>query len=235
MQIDAEAFDRQMSNIEKAHLPHAAAEALTETAWDVFKEMQRRMDVVFDRPSRFTKNALMVWRATPKNLEARVQERPSVTRRHFLKVQERGGPRPQTGLEKLLDARLAYDGIIQAVTPASGARLDAFGNWSIGERNQALSSLGAQRDANMNTTAASARRKKGRRASYFVPRNGGLYPAIWKRSSPQAKPEPVLNLVDKVPTYQRRLGFYDEADAIWQKNMPGNLRRALDAAVAAAK
>jgi len=232
--LDDSAFSRQLTNLERAQLPFAAANALNDTAADVLAHMQDRMKVVFDRPTRFTLNAFMVWRATKSRLEAQVKERPSMGRRHYLKVQESGGPRPATGLEGLLTTRLAYQGFIAAVTPAGGARLDAFGNWSVGERNQALSALGAQRDARSNTTEASRKRKPGR-ATYFVPRNGGLSPGVYKRSGPKAEPVKVLNFVERVPVYSERLGFYDGAEQVWRARLPGHLNRRLEQAVASAR
>lgn len=232
--LEERPFNRQLTNLETHLLPQASARALTFTAMDVLEHVQNNMRVNFDRPTRFTLNALMVWRATPGRLIAEVKERPSVGRRHFLKVQERGGQRPQKGIERALSSRLAYDGVLAAVAPASGARLDSYGNWSAGERNQVLSQLRAQSDSKANTTEASARRSR-RRATYFVPRNGGLYPAVFKRTSPRAKPVPVLNLLESAPRYTPRLGFYDGAEEIWRSRLPEKLNRELERAVARAR
>ena len=234
MELQERPFARQLTNLETHLLPKASAAALTFTAMDVLEHVRNNMKVRFDRPTRFTLNALMVWRATPGRLVAEVKERPSVGRRHYLKVQEQGGQRPQKGIERALSSRLAYDGILAAVAPASGARLDRYGNWSAGERNQVLSQLGAQSDTRANTTDASKRRAGGRRASYFVPAHGGLYPAVFKRTSPKAKPVPVLNLLDRAPRYTPRLGFYDGAEEIWRKRLPEKLNRELEKAVARA-
>lgn len=232
IQIDDRAFLRQLTNLEIVQLPFAGAMALNDTAYDALKHIQQRMDVVFDRPTRFTKNALFVWRANKNNLEAQVKERPSMGPRHFLKVQEAGGARPQTGLEKLMASRLAYAGILAAVVPASGAKLDGYGNWSPGERNVVLSSLGAQRDVRSNTTAASKKRKPNR-AKYFVP-TSGLAPGVYKRDG-SAAPVKVLSFLTSLPSYTKRLGFYEGTAEIWEARLPIHLRRRLDEAVATAK
>ena len=230
--LDDTAFLRQLTNLEVVQLPFAGAMALNDTANDVLKHMQGRMDVVFDRPTRFTKNALHVWRASKTNLEAQVKERPSVGPRHYLKVQEFGGVRPQTGVEKLLSSRLAYDGVIAAIVPASGARLDAFGNWSSGERNQVLSALKAQRDVTANQTEASRKRKRNR-ASYFVPK-AGMPAGVYRRDG-DGNVSKVLTFLTSAPSYSPRLGFYDEAASVWAARLPDHLRRRLDQAVASAK
>jgi hypothetical protein len=234
MRFDDAAFRRQLTNLETTQLPFASAQALNDTAAEILAEVQDRMKAQFDRPTRFALNAFMVWRATKAKLVAEVKERPSVGRRHFLKVQEAGGARPQTGLDKGFATRLAYEGIIQAVAPASGARLDAFGNWSSGERNQVLSALGAQRDATANSTVGSRKRAKGR-ASYFVPRNGGLSPGVYKRTAPGAEPVKVLHFLDAAPRYQKRLGFMDQVAETWTQRFPAHLDRRLAEAVATAR
>ena len=223
---------RQLTNLEQTQLPFAAANALNDTAADALKHIQDRMDVVFDRPTRWTKNALMVWRAKKGNLEAQVKERPSVGKRHYLKMQEAGGVRPQTGLEGLLSSRVAYAGIIAAALPAAGAKLDSYGNWSSGERNQVLSALGAQRDGKSNQTEASKKRAKGR-ASYFAPKSG-LSPGVFKRTA-GGQLSKVLTFTTAMPRYDQRLGFYDGVQEVWAAVLPVHLDRRLAEAVASAR
>jgi hypothetical protein len=231
LQIDHAQFDRALEGISEKRMPWAAANALNDTAKDVLTHMQDRMAVVFDRPTRFTKNAFMVWKANPRSMTAAVQERPSVGPRHFLKIQERGGARGQTGLEGLLSSRLAYEGVLQAAIPADGAKLDAFGNWSTGERNQVLSALGAQRDTRSNATGASRKRNK-KRASYFVPKHG-LTPGVYRRETNGAL-NIVLAFVDHAPKYEKRLGFYDGAGEVFEERLPINLRASLEKELAKA-
>ncbi|MFN3646250.1 MAG: hypothetical protein ACK4S2_07010 [Gemmobacter sp.] len=232
-QMDDAAIGRKMSNIEARQLPYATMLALNDTAADALALIQRQMDVVFDRPTRFTKNAFHVWRATKDALVAEVKERPSVGPRHYLKVQERGGVRPQTGVEKLLSTRLAYSGIIAAVIPAARAKRDAFGNWSSGERNQALSGLGAQRDRAANTTAASARRNRNR-ATFFVPDEGELSPGIWRRNT-DGSIDKIALFTESMPSYKPRLGFYETAKAEAQEKFPAHFARRFAQAIATAR
>lgn len=230
--LDDRAFQRQLTNLEVTQLPYAAANALNDTAYNALKHIQDRMEVVFDRPTRWTKNAFMVWRAKKGQLEAQVKERPSVGSRHYLKMQEAGGVRPQTGVEKLLAANVSYAGVIAAAIPAAGAKLDAFGNWSSGERNQVLSALGAQRDQTTNQTEASKKRNK-KRASYFVPQSG-MAPGVYKRTL-SGEVTKVLTFTDSMPHYKPQLGFYDGVQEVWVARLPGHLDRRLAEAVAKAK
>ena len=121
-----------------------------------------------------------------------------------------------------------HDGIITAATPASGAKLDAYGNWSSGQRNQALSAVQAQRDKSSNTTATSRNRKRKRkRAGFFVPRaNSKLSPGIWKRD-PDGSISKVLHFTRGMPVYDERLGFFDGAAEVYQARLPEHLARTI--------
>lgn len=229
--VDDSTLRANMRKLRDRDVRTASSWALNDTASDVLAHVQARMDEVFDRPTRFTKNAFTIRGARPSRLEAQVTERPSVGSRHYLKVQEFGGRRGRTGLEGLLDARLSWAGVITAVAPAGGARLDAHGNWSTAERNQALSAVQSQRDVRTNTTTASRKRNR-RRAGFFVPREGSrLSPGIWKRN-PDGSIQKVLHFTSAAPVYQRRLGFFDGAEEVWRRNLPLHLRRTIDRMVA---
>jgi hypothetical protein len=191
-------------------MPQITAMALNDTAYDALDAVKAEMTKQFDRPTRWTLNAFMVWRADARTLKAIVRERPSVGSRHYLKVQNTGGVRPRTGVESALISRLNYGGEIVAVTPAKGAKLDASGNWSTGQRNQLLSGVKAQRDATANTTAASRRRNRGR-AQFFVPKPGSrLSPGVWMRDGDSVTK--VLNFTRSRPSYTRRVNFLQVAE-----------------------
>lgn len=235
MDIDPSDLARGLSDVQRKQVPIATVWGLNDTASDVLSHMQSRIDVVFDKPTRFAKNAFMVWRATKSTMTAEVKERPSVGSRHFLKVQERGGARGQTGLEKLLDSRLNYDGQIVAVVPAAGAKLNTYGNWSPGERNKVLSAVQSQRDSKANSTDASKARSKSR-VGYFVPRHGSkLSPGVWKRSGKKGSLTKILHFTTAMPAYDKRLGFYDGAQSVFDDQFPTNFARAFQKAMATAR
>lgn len=222
--LDDREIDAAFKRLSGRDLAVAASWALNDTATDVLDHVQARMDEVFDRPTRFAKNAFTVRGARPNRLEASVEERPSVGKRHFLKVQEKGGARGNTGLEMLLQSRLAYDGQITAISPAGGAKLDAFGNWSRGERNQALSAVQSQRDASANPTAASKKRNR-KRAGFFVPKPASkLTAGIWKREA-DGSISKVVHFTSSMPRYEQRLGFFDGAAEVHAKRLPEHMKR----------
>lgn len=221
---DLQANLRQLSGHQ---LKWAAKDALDDTAGDVLAGIHARMDAVFDRPTPFTKRAFVIQKAHTDRLEAVIHERPRHAARDYLKVQEGGGARPTTGLETVLRSRLAYDGTITAVTPAPFAKLNAYGNWDAGERNKVMSELRAQRDAWMNTTVASRKRKR-RKAGFFVPQADSRLPkGVWMREADGTIYQ-ILRFTRVVPQYQPRLGFYHGADAAFRLRLPVHLRREIE-------
>ncbi|SIS98357.1 hypothetical protein [Paracoccus saliphilus] len=223
LSLDDRALQANLRRLSDRDARTAAVWALNDTADDVLKHVQGRMDQVFDRPTQFTKNAFMVWRAKPSLLEAKVMERPSVGRRHYLKVEEFGGKRGQTGLEALLSSRLGHDGKISAAVPAAGAKLNAYGNWSPSERNQALAAVSRQAPA----AAATGGTRRRRRAGYFLPAaSSRLSSGIWKRN-PDGSIKKVLHFTTAVPEYRQRLGFFDGTEAVSARRLPVHLQRTI--------
>jgi hypothetical protein len=222
--------------IARKQLPIAEVWALNDTAKEVLEHVQNRMEVVFDQPTRFAKNAFMVWRATKAEPTAKVQERPSVGKKHFLKVQEHGGRRPKTGLERMLTSSLAYDGLLTAVVPAAGAKLNKFGNWSPGQRNQAISAIKGWREVGYTANATKESKARNRsRAAYFVPQSGArLTPGIYKRTGKgkREKVTKIAHFLDTLPSYSERLGFYDGAEEVYHQRIGPNFRKAFEKAMA---
>jgi hypothetical protein len=232
--FDPKDLERGLTDVEKRQLPITTVWALNDTAVDVLNHMKSRMDQVFDNPTRFAKNAFMVWRANKTTLTAEVKERPSVGSRHFLKVQEAGGQRPETGLERLMKSRLSYVGNITAIVPAAGAKLNAAGNWSPGERNKVLSAVQAQGDTRSNTTTQSRARRKSR-IGYFVPRKAsGLSAGVWKRDG-KNRVSKILHFTTAMPNYVERLGFYDGAEEVYDAQFPIRFTAAFEKAMGSAK
>lgn len=228
---------KALSEFARSQVPYATMLALNETANDGLVALQEEMQQSFDRPTRWTLNAFMVWRADKTSLRAEVRERPSVGRRHYLKVQGQGGTRPSTGLERLLQAKVATEANIVSATPARAAQLDAHGNWSSGERNRALSAIKAQRDAAANTTASSKTRSRAKgRAAYFVPKPGSkLSPGIYRREQGSRSMVKVLHFNNSAANYRKRIDWRDVVDAKAVEVYEGHFARALVRAMATSK
>jgi hypothetical protein len=203
-------------------VPFATAMALNDTANHALDLVKKQMDLVFDRPTPFAKNAFMVWRATKSTLVAEVKERPSVGRKHFLKVQERGGKRPKTGMER---NRIAYAGSVAAIIPAAKAKRDAYGNWSAGERNKALKGI-----ASPGSLTPTGKRK---RVEYFLPDAGELSPGIWRRQGKTLTK--IAMFVDQMPDYRPTLDFMGTASKAALAKFPEAFNRRFAEAMATAR
>jgi hypothetical protein len=227
-----------LDDVAQRQVPWAMVQTLNEMAGEVLKGVQEDMDKHFDRPTRWTKNAFMVWRATKRSLTSEVKARPSVASKHYLKVEEAGGQRPMTGIERNFAARAPFSGMIAAVVPdPAGAKLDAFGNWSNGERNQVMSQVKVGRDVGYtsNATEGSTKRRARRGGSkYFIPKQG-LAPGVYRRNKPGDVPVRVLKFAASAPTYKKRLGFIDGAHERVVKTFADRYDRHLAAAIANAK
>jgi len=232
---DIDDLRRLLDDIHRRQLPYATSRALNATARDVFDAARAEMERAFDRPTRWTMNAFYVRRSTKTDLTASVRLKDKQVGRHYLPIEASGGLRPQTGLEKLLESRLAYSGIIQSVIPTKWARKDRYGNWSKGERNQVLSAIKAQRDSTANTTSRSrSLARNRRRAMYFVPRDGSkLSPGVWKRTSnsKRAKLKKILSFTDRRASYRPRFRFHEVAMDTARKQMPAHMARELENAI----
>lgn len=233
--VDIRKAVAKLNKAERDQVPFAMSLALNETAWDVVEDLKIEMAQVFDRPTRWTLNSMRVQRATKRKLSAVVLRKTPQRGRHYLEVQSKGGPRKQTGFERVLGSRLKYAGIVRTVTPASGARLNVSGNISPALRNRVMSSVKAQRDATSNTTRASRSRNK-RRAEYFVPRaNSKLSAGVWERSSNGKRIKKVLHFSDAVPNYKRRLDLRKVGQRTADRKFGPNFHKALNRALASAK
>ena len=229
VRFDPSGLERAMNDIAARQLPFAVAAALTDTALEARKAVVSEMERAFDRPTPFTLNAFEVKPAKKGEPFAEVRQKLISGRRHFLRVEADGGARPSTGQEKLLFAKLGLLGSVHSVIPARDARINQYGNWSAGQRNQVYSALGAQRDAASNTTERSRKRNKSR-STYFIPKSGLSPNAVFERKA-NGQIGVVLAFTPKAPVYPQRFDFdqvaADRAAAVFPDRLAERFRSAL--------
>ena len=215
VKADTERMAAALSAVATKQLPWALSAALNDTAQAVHADTRRLMESVFDRPTPYTLGAFKVTKAGPDRLSASVERKDQVVGKHYLETEQRGGARRQTALDKLMESRIAYGGRLWGVVPGDAAKLDQYGNWSAGERNQVLAVLKAMRDGAANETAKSRKRAGGKRVRYFVPAAGTIKtPGVYRRQPGVKQPQLVLLFVASAPTYQARLPFHDNAERV---------------------
>lgn len=215
---------RRFREIETRHLPDVTRWAMNDMAFKVHRENKQLIDRVFDRPTRFTRNAFWVRKATRSSLVAVVERKDHLAGKHYLEVQQEGGRRGDTGLERRFYWGLAYEGLIQSVLPAS-IRKNAYGNMAPGAVQRMLSGVKAQRDRYQNTTEAS-RKRNPRRARFFVPdADSHLSPGVYAvRAGNLTK---MVHFSERAPTYAKRFPMEEHAEKVAARAAPEAVERAL--------
>jgi hypothetical protein len=235
---DVAKLTRHLREIERKQIPFATAMALNATAKGAQSDVKARIPSIFDRPTRWTLNAVYVQKASKSRLEADIhlKDEPmgGTAAGKYLLPQIVGGPRPQKPFERRLSA--AGIGSTGYFAPAYGADFDGNGNMNSGQLTKILSVMGA-----LNDVAAKGlnSRNKGKRRNeqYFAvnPTNtgNGLRPGIYKRTGAVTS-IPVLWFIPR-PSYKAIFPFPQLGADAMQRRFPGEFRKALDKALATAR
>lgn len=224
--------------------------ALNDTAKDVMAAEVASMSEVFDRPTRFTLNALYIQRASSNDLSAQVRFKEgfgSIPAWRYLGPQVEGGTRAKKSHERALERA----GLLKAsefCVPGQGLTLDANGNMKPSDLVKMLADLGA---GFSNSTAKTRKTKKGRaRGRYMVLRPDAantrylkrdVQPGVyWRKpissgaasaaarvgASVRGGIVPVLIFVN-TPHYAKRLPYYQTARDVVARNFAMRFREAV--------
>lgn len=107
-------FERSLGQ-HQSQVPFAIATGINDTLNDVKLAEERRLPLVFDRPTPFTRKGLMIRRATKTRLAGEVRYKD--IQQKYLRLQQTGGERKPKG---------------RALVVPVGQRLNQFGNLSRG-------------------------------------------------------------------------------------------------------
>lgn len=247
MKADTEKLQRKLNNLVNAQMPYATSLAINETLKTLEKYNKALMGKAFDRPTKFTMNAFYIQFSNKRTLMGALRRKQMVVGRHYLEVQDAGGPRPLKAFEKSFIFRLPYRGLIHGVMPTETSPLDSHGNMTMAFLNGIASQLSIQRDSAQNKPYQS-KTKTGRRSTatrYFVPdpdhplaQMGRGGPGVYA-----TKPDPLgserkgsrvtklLNFAQAKPVYKKRTDFDNNmrkaAANLMPKKMKQGIRRAL--------
>lgn len=225
-----------------------SVEAVNDVADDVGWAEVAEMRNVFDRPTPWTLGAMRKIPATQAQPTAEVRIRGKadvggavIPPTAFLAAEIDGGRRRFKRFERLLFAKGVMPAAHWAV-PASGARLDGYGNMSAGHIIELLAWFEAfpsskARRSNSTEASRAKRRRGGRRragSEYFAVQPGkrGLPPGIYERhttSSFGRGIRPVVLFSTRV-VYARRFDFFGVAERTVEAKLPARVPAALSKA-----
>lgn len=230
------AVERELTALERKEVPFATALALTKTAQGVKLDLEAEMRRVFDRPTPFTMRGLYVQMATKNDLRAKVYFRTFAAKGtpagKYLQAQIFGGVRRQKGAERAL-ARAGLMGNKGYFVPASGVKLNQYGNVPGSTIKAMLSDVSAGNAEQTIRKASAGRSKRRRSARYFVPRPGSkLQPGIWVRKGKTI--QPALLFVASA-SYQPRFRFDEVARASAIRRFPREFDQAMTRALATSR
>ena len=222
----------QVIDLERKHIPVAAARALTMTAYDVRARLRQEMESVFDRPTIYTLNSLMVYPASRNRLVSRVWMKSEADKgepaTRWLEPEIYGGPRLQKRMERQLKER----GILPSgkyVLPGAGAKLDAHGNISRGQVAKAMSGIRGNTSVGYSANATDSKRSmaKGNGRRYFVMRRGGENIGIAERTAKGRGGVQIILAFAERPSYSKALRFFEIADSFAEQQLPIRFKEAL--------
>lgn len=233
----------QLEELRDRDLPFIAQEAINKTLYQVKSDLRTDMEQLFDRPTAFTLNSMMVWPEASKiKLEGELGFRDFAGKGNaagsYLAPQIEGGGRNLKKFEKQLqNAGLLPRGLF--TTPASaggpenkGAPLDVHGNIPGSYLMAVLSYLRANRDGTQNRSTTKKQKGASRGVQWFVinDNKNGLPLGIYERKAGAF--HMVIKFVS-APNYEVRFPASALALASAERHAPAQIADAADFALRA--
>lgn len=241
LSMDSDPLFREISDIQRKHIPYALVLAQTRLATNWVKPgMLKVMGQRLDRPTPTTMKSLFVQTAT-KSRGARVffkdQWTTGIPADAYLQQAVQGGQRPHKRFEKSLIAQ----GLMQAGQYAvpNSDYLNQYGNVSRGTITRILSGLGAAesgRGYQANATGSKRSQRKGNAERYFVGTVGDES-GVWERKASAFGDgvKPVFLFTGSAPQYRVQFPFWKIGENIVRAHQAEELSAALRQALATAR
>lgn len=241
---NAKEIARMLDKVRKGQIPFAQSLIANRMAQEVKKNEISVMQARLDRPMPFTLNSLKLTPGNKREPYASVWFKnfaPKGTPAgKYLMPQVYGGQRPQKRVERALIARGYMKGG-QYLVPASGAKMDAFGNMRKGQVQQVLSILRAfgQQGYMANATdspRSRAKRETGAGDRYFWATISGET-GVWERvkSGFGDGVKPIMLVTGNEPRYAKRYPFFQVAENTVKANYQRIATAAIDEAIRTAR
>lgn len=238
LQVEGLQQAREALGMSARRMAAAVATALSRTASAVREDVRAELPRIFDRPTPYTLGSMYVKGATASTLRAetwfkdeRATSAAGIPATKYLVYHVEGGTRRAKRYERVLQmAGFLPEGWVTA--PGKWARLDDYGNMSVGQIQQILSQLrltvlsGSTR--NMSFDARSQIRAQRRAGGRFfvVPVGSSRQPGVYMRDFYSEAIVPVLIFVRKA-AYVRRFDYYAIAAKSVDAHWPTELDKAI--------
>ncbi|MTI13349.1 hypothetical protein [Sansalvadorimonas verongulae] len=217
--VDIPGAVKHLEEFQKKHIPFALAVSLTKIGAIVRDDTRNEMQRVFNNPTRYTLNSLLLRPAQKKDINptAVVMFKDMASRGNapakYLGPEVHGGPRSVKGAASLLRGKglLSSD---EFLVPSRSAKLNQHGNITRAQTMKMVAGVKTEQKVD----------SKSRKAQYFVGRPGGKAKGVWIRKGRKLQP---FMLVTRQPQYRSRLDFYRIANKAVGKNYNKEFGRAL--------
>jgi hypothetical protein len=226
----------------KKQVSYAARKAVVKTAEDVRIAVVQDMRGVFDRPTPYTLRGVYnkLIKTDPPTARVWLKDdrgKGGSAAADYLAPQIAGGVRPQKRMEYALSAN-GYLPAGWVTVPGQAAKIDSYGNMSVGQVRSILSALGSAEltsGYSSNRTVRSAKRRKNLPKFFvIVPGRGShLHPGVYQRYTfaVGSAIKPVLIFIPAA-RYTARFHFMKVAEATVARVADGHFRRAMEEAKA---
>jgi hypothetical protein len=241
--VDASELLARTNALERKQIPFVLAQTLNDAGFAVRTAWRDEMPKVFQNPTAWTLNAVLVRRATKQDPSVEVFLRnelgDAIPPAYYLQFQVRGGARRAKRSEKLLRSAGVL-GTSEFIVPAKGLQLDPYGNIPSGIITSVLSDVQALNDeADRSTVESRGRRSRRRdinkRGVYFANKQqrGKLPRGIYRRTRTGfgSSLDGVLMFV-RQPQYQAIYNVFDIANRVFAHMFTRRWRDNLNFAVA---
>lgn len=244
--VDARTLYARANELEKKQFPFALSQTLNDAGFAVRTAWRDEMPKVFQNPTAWTLNAVLIRKATKQDPSVEVFLRnelgDAIPPAQYLQFEVRGGARRPKRSEVLLRAAGVL-GPGEFTVPAKTAQLDAFGNLPSSTYTAILSdtqSLFEEKDRSTVESRGkrSRRRAISKRSIYFYnsERRGSLPRGIYRRTQTGfgSAIEGVLMIVGQ-PTYTPIYNVFALANQVFAREFTRRWQDNLNFAVAGLK
>jgi len=224
---NSKTVNRKMSNLVGSQMPFAIQRSLNETAKTLHKKNQQDMKLAFDRPNRFTLNAYFIKYAKKYDTSVTIRRKDTHARKHYLEVQDEGGPRPRKGIENRFKYGVPTGAPLEYLAPTVHTPRSKAGNVTMGFYNKVFAQVNGKPSG----------KAKGRQ--YFVPRvthplGQGKRAGIYERT-PAGNARKVFSFLSFPPMYRKRTNFHGNMTRYGKMIYPKKFKAAMRHALATAR